>query len=110
MEKEIIILEEPKIPTKWDYDQSVKKIKVLVYQWKNLTAEVFNELYIARAILSKTGSHKSSWDDYCQEIGIERRTANRWIDRFINPLLGQMTQETPELPKGKYDIIYALTI
>jgi hypothetical protein len=42
MNKELIILEEPKVPTNWNYDQSVKKVKVWVYKWKNLTADYFN--------------------------------------------------------------------
>ena len=107
IKKEIIVLDEPKIPSKWDYDESIKKVKTLIYKWKNLTKEVISELFIAREILSKSGSHKSNWDDYCQEIGVERRTINRWIERYLNPILGQMTQENPELPPGKYNVMLA---
>ena len=105
MNKEIIILEEPKIPTKWDYDQSVKKVRVLVYKWKNLTADFFNELRIAQMILSKPGSHESNWGQYCKDIGIEQNTANGWIRRFFLPVINHK-EETPKLPEGKFNIFY----
>jgi N6-adenosine-specific RNA methylase IME4 len=112
MNKEIIVLEEPKIPMKWNYDQSVKKIKVLVYKWKNLTAEVVNELFIAREILSSQGARtdlkeEKTWEDYCEEIGVERRTANRWLNRYLGTNDPKLELETPELPEGKYQVIYA---
>jgi N6-adenosine-specific RNA methylase IME4 len=106
MSKELIILKEPKIPTKWNYDQSVKKIKVLVYKWKNLTAGVFNELYVARDILSKPGSHQSSWGQYCEDVGMEQNTVNGWLRRFFLPVINHK-EETPLLPEGKYQVIYA---
>jgi len=109
---EIIILEEPKIPTKWDYNQSVKKIKVLVYKWKNLTAEVVNELFIAREILSSQGARtdlkeEKTWENYCEEIGVERSTVHRWINRYFVANATRLELETPPLPEGKYDVIYA---
>ena len=110
--KEIIIFEKPKIPTQWSYNQSVKKVKVLVYKWKNLTAEVVNELFIAREILNNPGARtdlkeKKTWENYCEEIGIEKRTANRWIERTLDLGTFVPRSETPELPEGKYNIIYA---
>jgi len=109
---EIIILEEPKIPTKWDYNQSVKKIKVLVYKWKNLTAEVVNELFIARKILSSQGARtdlkeKKTWENYCEEIGVERSTVHRWINRYFVADATRLELETPPLPEGKFTILYA---
>jgi len=108
---EIIILEEPKIPTKWDYNQSVKKIKVLVYKWKNLTADVVNELYIAREILSRKQSYVANttftWEGYCEDIGVDRSTVHRWINRYFVANATRLELETPPLPEGKYDVIYA---
>ena len=111
MEQEIIVLEKPKIPTTWNYKESIKKIKVLVYKWKNLTKEVVEELFIARNILSSQGARtdlnkKETWDEYCNEIGIEKRTANRWIERYIGTNVPKLEIETPPLPEGKYQVIY----
>ena len=112
MNKEIIIFEEPKIPAKWDYDQSVKKVKVLVYKWKNLTQEVVEELFIAKSVLSNQGARtdlneKETWEGYCNEIGAEKRTANRWIERYIGTNVPKLELETPKLPEGKYQVILA---
>jgi len=110
MKKEIIVLEKPKIPIKWDYNQSIKKVKVLVYKWKNLTVEVVNELFIAREILSNQGARTDleevkTWEDYCNDIGIEKRTGNLWLQRYLQPR--EKIPEVIKLPAGKFTIIYA---
>ena len=80
----------PPIPKDWDYNVSVGKVRGFVYKAKNLTENILHELYIAREILSKSGAagHVKNlngtnvpltWENYCQEIGVEKRTANRWL-------------------------------
>lgn len=49
------VIEKPKIPEKWDYNESVKQIKSVIYKWKSLTVELAQELYIAREKLRKPG-------------------------------------------------------
>lgn len=112
MKKDLIKIEKiPNLPDKWDYKESVKRVKGFVYKWKNLTLEMANELWIAREILSAQGLRDKSpkvrtWSDYCEDIGSERRTVNRWLQRyFIQPQIEK--PDTPELPKGKYQVIYA---
>ena len=39
----------------WDYDKSVKKVRQLVVNWKNISIEIMRELYIARQKLSAQG-------------------------------------------------------
>lgn len=59
MDKKIIKfdskLEPPVIPQDWDYDQSVKKVRQVIYKWKNLTEELANELWVAREKLRAQG-------------------------------------------------------
>ncbi len=81
-----------KVPENWDYDSSVSKIKQKIYKWNNLSAEILEELWIAREKLSKDGNpHRDltgkkfpvkTWNDYCEEIGVVRRTVNTWLDRY----------------------------
>jgi len=100
----------PQLPVNWDYDISVTKMKKWVFNWKKLTGNILMELWIAREILSETGRPKSgtivplnkTWNDYCVETGIIKRTANRWLKRWTTPEL-----PTPELPKDTFTIFYA---
>lgn len=108
----------PEIPENWSYEDSIKKIKAFVYKWKNLTFEILRELWIAREILSLDSSKQprqadgtfvptdNTWEKYCQEIDIEKRTANRWLRKYFSS--GEQLQiQAPELPQGKYFILYA---
>ncbi len=54
-----------------------------------MTPTVLNELWIAREKLSAHGGDRRSnqrdkcpietWASYCEAIGVEKRTANRWL-------------------------------
>lgn len=80
----------PHASQEWDYDASVNRVQPLIYKWKNLTVEVAQELYVAREKLSKEGRPEitgtnvpvKTWNSYCAAIGIEKRTANRWLAQF----------------------------
>lgn len=55
---ELVLLEidsKPRLPKNWDYRKSVKKMKRLVLNWRNISVEILNELYIARIKLSAQG-------------------------------------------------------
>ena len=87
-------LDKPEIPEDWDYNESVKNIKGFIYKMKNLTEEILNELWIARGILSKSGATGhiknlsdanaplKTWNDYCEEIGEDKSTVNRWLKAY----------------------------
>jgi len=107
---------EPKLPLKWDYDESVKKVKSLIYKWKNLTEELFNELELARKVLSvdpkkreRTASGTfvpvgKNWNTYCQDIGHTPRVVNRWLRNWIEL---KKRANSPALPKFLFTVIYA---
>lgn len=104
----------PEIPAQWDFDRSIEKIQPLIYRWKNLTVEIAKELWIAREKLSKEGNPhisltgtnvpvKQTWAGYCEAIGLEKRTANRWLASIF----GNVRLPPPELPKLESQVIYA---
>ncbi len=35
------------VPENWSYEKSIKKVKPLVYKWKNITIAILTELAIA---------------------------------------------------------------
>jgi hypothetical protein len=78
---------------KWDYTDSVAKVKPLVMKWGGLTIEMLGELHAAREALSREGRPPETgtdvpvrtWDGYCTDIGLEKRTANRWLKMYDEP-------------------------
>ena len=114
---ELIKIEKPRLPEKWNYKISVQKVKTAIYKWKNLTTEIIQELLIAREILSlkPSGQPRSTvgtfvptdknWTTYCQDIGSSRRVINRWLQRWFKPQLEY--KEPSALPSGQFPVIYA---
>jgi len=107
--KNLIKVETPKIPEKWDYQSSVERIKASIYKWKNLTTEIIQELWIANQILASPGARTDlkptqTWESYCKEIGTDKRTVNRWLQTYLGTFVPRL--KTPEMPEGKYQVIY----
>ncbi len=107
--KDLIVIEQlPQVPAGWNYEESVARVKRVVYKWKSLTLELATELYIAREALSKPGHPhgKFTWNQYCEEIGLKRDTVNNWLERLL--LIEEKSSiKSPPLPDGKYQAIYA---
>lgn len=79
------------IPKNWSYDDSVKRLRPMIYKLKNLTIEIYYELWVAREILSNPGARTDlvenatrleTWSDYCNDIGIDRSTIHRWLEKY----------------------------
>ena len=111
--KELIKIEEkPIIPENWDYDESVQKVKTLIYKWKNLTRVLFNELSIAKQVLSSPGKRTNlvtkvtrlhTWGEYCEEaIDSNFRVVNRWLTHWQEREIIKLT-----MPKIEAKVIYA---
>jgi 16S rRNA G966 N2-methylase RsmD len=108
-----LILKEPNLPENWDYDESVKKTGNKIYKWKNLTEEIATELWVAREVLAKSGAaghvRNSSgtkvplrtWSQYCEDIGVTRQVANRWLNKWFPKKKNQI--ETPQIITLKND-------
>ncbi len=78
---------------KWNREKSVAKMQKKVTQWKTLTVEIARELFLAHQNLTSQRGQRTNpeaedyiaytWGDYCEDIGINRETARRWLKRFI---------------------------
>jgi len=114
---DLVPYEKPEIviPEDWDYRISVEKVKGNIYKWKNITTEMLDELLIARGVLSKEGNPDfqaktptgtnvpvRTWEQYCQDIGSEKRTVNRWIAQHLMQIEGSTD-------KGKKKSVFYLT-
>jgi len=116
--QELVKVEKPSLPERWDYNQSVEKIKGFIHKWKNLTVEIAQELWAARKILSLSPEEQprspdgtfvptdKNWTTYCEDINSSRQVINRWLKRWFEPELPEKI-EPPPLPEDKYRVIYA---
>lgn len=113
MSFEIVKAEQlPLIPEDWDYETSVEMLKPKVEQWQRLTVEIATELHIANEILAKHTGRPSkfvplgtnySFENYCNDIGIPKRTAYRWMAMVFGP----KKIPSPPLPKLESQVLYA---
>lgn len=83
----------------WDYDQSVKETAKKVAQHRRLSLEIVREVFIANEwfknneklipdyIVPNGTSYEQkfniSFSTYLDEIGLPRRTAYNWLERFV---------------------------
>jgi len=79
----------PKIPARWNYASSVKRLKAKVYKWNRVTVDLMNDLWIAHEVLTRPGTRSDlvpnetrSWNDFLEEIGLGRTTAWRWLQQY----------------------------
>lgn len=117
MDEQLILkLQEPELPEKWNYDESISKVTGITYKWKDLTIELANELWIAREKLRIDESDaakimhgilvpRKDWTQYCEDIGSSRQVVNRWLNRWFVKEIKEV--DTPLLPPGKFAVIYA---
>lgn len=88
----------------WSFEKAVSICTPMVQAYKNVELNLVRELYLAKTALTNQGarvdltsghlsrSSTSSWDAFCEAIGIVKRTADRWIllyepkeDRLLSP-------------------------
>ena len=85
--------------TAWDYDASVKRVMPKVMRLKELTLDVYQELWTAREQLSNQGARTDitsgqmsrSWESYCEDVGLVKRTVNRWLQGY-DPVKQQLIE------------------
>lgn len=94
MSDDLLLFDHPSLPDQWGYEASVKRMRSLIYKWKNMTRDVANELWIARESLKNkfeayqkgegdANAPPPTWSSYCDEIGINKSTANRWLTKWF---------------------------
>ena len=82
----------------WNYDQSVKETAKKVAQHRKLSLEIVREVFIANEWFAVHGSNQfltksredvpngtssKTFSTYLDEIGLPRRTAYNWLERFV---------------------------
>lgn len=75
----------------WSYEKSVETAKGLVSAFRKISLDLVRELYSARQALEPRARTSSgtfvpmvkSWEGYCEEIGMVKRTADRWLALYI---------------------------
>jgi len=91
------IPQEIRIPDDWEYDTSVRHFTNLHRAVRKHGAGALVELYVAWALLTEDSKKKKNrcwpdktFDGYCDEIGISRKTVNRWLRIYfgINQAIG----------------------
>lgn len=84
--------------SQWDFYESGDYIKEAFPKWQRATEDLIVRLWIARKALSNQGKRTDleknvtpgeeadqphSWQEFCEYVGIPRRSAESWIERFI---------------------------
>ena len=94
----------PPLPVEWSYSDAVATARPLVVNYADVRTKLLDQLWVAREKLSvraeernrdATGSFvpvDKTWDNFCQDIGIPRRTVNWWL-KPLAPTLE--TADTP---------------
>ncbi|AEC02053.1 hypothetical protein [Parasphaerochaeta coccoides] len=78
----------------WDYATAVTTGKNLVTLYNRVTLDLVREIYAAREALAKSGTRTdltsrqdvarlSPWEQYCEDIGLSLRTAQRWLKFYL---------------------------
>ena len=94
--------------TTWDYAASVERVRPKVLKLHDLTLDIYHELWEARDALSAQGARSDltsgqmsrSWEGYCADVGLVKRTVNRWLTRYDPEERKLIEAPEPEAPEG----------
>lgn len=75
----------------WKYEKSVETTKALVSTFRKVSLDLVRELYSARQALEPRSRSAigqfcpmaKTWQDFCGDIGLSKRTANYWLSLYI---------------------------
>ncbi len=117
----------------WNYEKSVERTKDLVSAFKKVSLDLVRELYAAHEALSCQGyrSDKNrisdasnadfgtnvprltplTWEGYCNDIGLVKRTADRWLALYIPEEDRLLTvEEAKDLLEQRYRELLQLVV
>ncbi len=90
------------VKTDWDYDSSVKKVKLYYPKWKSMSVELLRELHLARFNLRAQGKRtdlnllqnkrKLTWEGFCKETGLVYSTVQNWLT-YYDPKTNEMIEK-----------------
>lgn len=113
MENELKVLEP------WNYEKSVERTKCLVSTFRKVSLDLVRELYVARHALepqerSAVGQFcpaVKTWQEYRDEIGLSKRTANSWLALYLPDQDRLLTvEEAKELLEQRYQELRQLVV
>lgn len=101
----------------WDYEASVERVRPKVMKLKSLTLDVYHELWEARKHLSSQGARTDltsgqmtrSWEGYCEDVGLVKRTVNRWLSGY-DPVERKVIAHQPIAESNEPDINDAIDL
>lgn len=75
----------------WNYEKSVERTKDLVSAFRKVSLKLVRELFLAKQALEPQGRSAvgtfvptvQSWESYCNDIGLVKRTADRWLALYL---------------------------
>lgn len=117
----------------WNYEKSVERTKNLVSAFKKVSLDLVRELYAAHDALSCQGYRSDrnriidasnanfgtnvprlspqTWEQYCDDIGLVKRTADRWLALYIPQEDRLLTvEEAKDLLEQRYQELRQLVV
>lgn len=61
----------------WDCNKAIKETRAIAIQHGKTAVELIKKLYIAKEHLNS-----QMWTDFCEEIGMNRKTADKWLRKY----------------------------
>ncbi|MCL2252549.1 MAG: hypothetical protein FWC12_11650 [Treponema sp.] len=70
----------------WDCNKAIKETRTIVSVYKKITADLVRKLHSSKELLNnqKKNICALSWADFCEQIGMDRKTADAWL-RLYDP-------------------------
>ena len=78
----------------------IKKMRLTVKRWNSLSVDIIQTLCAVNAILASQKS-QHLWKDFCFEIGLDQKTADRWLSRLGSQ--GLLGEKPPKANNSKRD-------
>lgn len=103
----------------WNYEKSVETTKALVSTFRKVSLDLVRELYSAKQALEPQGRSSAgtfvpsvrTWQDYCDDIGLVKRTADRWLALYIPQEDRLLTvEEAKDLLEQRYQELRQLVV
>ena len=106
----------------WNYQKSVETAKSLVKSFRKIGLDLVRELYAAHEALSNPGFRSDlgtnvprlnpqTWEQYCNDIGLIKRTADRWLALYIPDEDRLLTvEEAKDLLEQRYQELRKLVV
>jgi len=70
----------------WDCNKAIKETRAIVSVYKKITVDLVRKLYSSKEHLNnqKKNINSLAWADFCEQIGMDRKTADAWL-RLYDP-------------------------